>query len=136
MKTIRIQNGLIKIDEFGNFETIEDIVKASQDLARNILTDYNQFFDTGSNINKTEIGSMISELAIERSISDAIYRLIAIQAIRSQDDRIIRVNQIKTAKIDNSTVVFYVEVLHESGKNASFSAKIDDFSKQDHLISE
>ena len=131
MKTVKISNGLMSFDSNGLLETIEGANKAAQDVARAILTEYNPYFDTGSNLGNTEMNSDVSELAIERSVYDAVYRLISAQINASQDDRIVRVEQIKTATVDATTVVFYVQVLHESGQTAEFA---DTITSLDHLL--
>jgi len=131
MKTVKISNGLLSFNSNGLLETIEGANKAAQDVARAILTEYNSYFDTGSNLNNTEMNSDVSELAIERSVYDAVYRLISAQINASQNDRIVRVEQIKTATVDATTVVFYVQVLHESGQTAEFA---DTITSLDHLI--
>lgn len=131
MKTVKISNGLLSFDSNGLLETVEGPNKAAQDVARAILTNYNPYFDTGSTLHQTELNSAVSEVAIERSVYDAIYRLIAMQVNASQTDRIIKIEQVKTARVDMSTVVFYVQVLHESGKTAEFA---DTLTMLDHLL--
>lgn len=132
MKTVKISNGLLSFDSNGVLEIVEGANKAAQDIARAILTNYNSYFDTGSNLANTEMNSDVSELAVERSVYDAVYRLISAQINASQNDRIVRVEQIKTALVDATTVVFYVQVLHESGQTAEFA---DTITNLDHLIS-
>lgn len=132
MKTVKISNGLISLDSSnGLVEVVEGASKASQDIARAILTNYNSYFDTGSNLFRTDMNSAVSEVAIERAVYDSIYRLISAQVNASQNDRIIKVQQIKTRRIDMTTVVFYVEVLHESGNTAEFADKV---TQLDHLL--
>lgn len=131
MKTIKISNGLLSFDSNGVMETIEGPNKAAQDVARTVLTNYNPYWDTGSNLANTELNSDFSELAVERAIYDAVYRLIAIQTNASQNDRIVKIEQIKTATVDATTVVFYVQVLHESGTTAEFA---DTITSLDHLL--
>lgn len=131
MKTIKISNGMLSFSSDGQLEIVEGANKAAQDIANAILTKYNTHFDTGSTLADIELNSDMSELAIERSVYDAIYRLISVQVNASQDDRIVRVEQIKTATVDATTVVFYVQVLHESGQTAEFS---DIVTSLDHLI--
>lgn len=131
MKTIKISNGLLSFDSNGLLETVEGANKAAQDVATSILTEYNSYFDSGSNLANTEFNSDVSELAVERAIYDAVYRLISAQVNASQDDRIVRIEQIKTATVDATTVVFYVQVLHESGQTAEFA---DTITSLDHLL--
>lgn len=131
MKTIKISNGMLSFSSDGQLEIVDGANKAAQDIANAILTKYNTHFDTGSTLADIELNSDMSELAIERSVYDAIYRLISVQVNASQDDRIVRVEQIKTATVDATTVVFYVQVLHESGQTAEFS---DIVTSLDHLI--
>ncbi len=131
MKTVKVSNGLISFDSNGVMETVSGPNKAAQDVARAILTEYNQYFDTGSNLFRTDLNSAVSEVAIERAVNDCIYRLLSKQVNASQDDRIVKVNKIQTARVDATTVVFYVEVLHESGRTVEFA---DSLTQLDHLL--
>lgn len=136
MKTLKIVNGKLSRDENGVLETVSGAQKASQDVANSILTDYSTFFDTGSTLNNLDISSDVAEVAIERSIYDALFRTISKQVAASQRDRIVRIEKILTQRVDMTTVVFYAEVLHSTGETAEFATTVGglDETQLNHLL--
>ena len=136
MKTIKISNGKLSRDANGLMEIVEEAQKASQDVPNVLLTTYNEFFDTGSTLADINVSTEVAELAIERSIYDAVFRLISKQVNSSQTDRILKVQKILTQRLDLTTIVFYVEVLHESGQTAEFATNLQNLTETqlEHLL--
>ena len=136
MKTLAISNGKLVRDENGILLTVEGAQKAAQDIPNAILLDYNVSFDSGSTVNSLNISSDVAEVAVERAIYDSIYRAISKQVAASQKDRIVRIEKILTQRIDMTTVVFYVEVLHSSGETAEFATTVGglDETQLNHLL--
>ncbi len=124
MKTIAIVDGKLSRDENGALNIVEGAQKTAQDVPNSLLVDYNEFFDSGSSLGSISITSDVAEIAVERAVYDAIYRLISKQANSSQDDRILRIERILTQRVDLTTIVYYVEVLHESGVTAEFATQV------------
>jgi len=124
MKTLAISNGRLVRDENGVLMTVEGAQKAAQDIPNALLLDYDVTFDRGSTLNSLNISSDVAEMAVERSIYDAIFRAISKQVAASQRDRIVRIERILTQRVGMTTVVFYVEVLHTSGQTAEFATSL------------
>lgn len=133
MKTIKISNGRLSRDENGLMEIVEGANKSAQDVPNALLCSYNPFFDSGSNLTTLDFSSDVAELAVDRAIYDSIYRWISKQVSASQDSRILRVNKILVRQIDLTSVVFYVEVLHESGNTAEFATSLTS-TQLEHLL--
>jgi hypothetical protein len=136
MKTLKIVDGKLSRDENGILEAVSGAQKASQDVANAILTEYSTFFDTGSTLDNLDVSSDVAEVAVERSIYDALFRAISKQIAASQRDRIVRIEKILTQRVDMTTVVFYVEVLHSSGETAEFATTVGnlDQTQLNHLL--
>jgi uncharacterized protein (UPF0276 family) len=136
MKTIAITDGKLSRDENGLLNVVEGAQKAAQDVPNVLLTTYNDFFDTGSTLTTINYSSDVAEVAIERAIYDSIFRLISRQINSAQTDRIIRIEKILTQRVDLTTIVYYVEVLHESGDTAEFATKLQSLTETqlNHLL--
>lgn len=136
MKTVKISNGKLSRDTNGILETVDGPQKASQDVPNALLVTYNEFFDTGSTLADISVSSDVAELAIERSIYDSIFRVISKQVNSSQSDRIIKIQKVLTQRVDLTTIVYYVEVLHESGLTAEFATNLQNLTQTqlDHLL--
>ena len=61
----------------------------------------------------------LTDALVSQFISEAINRLIVKQRNIDTSDRVLRVNQVKTRLVQLTTIVFFVEVLFESGEVAS-----------------
>lgn len=133
MKTIRISNGRLAWDSSGQLETVEGIDKGAQDVARALLTDYSSYFDDGSTLSQLDLTSAIGEVAVAQAIDDAIHRLINLQANYSYDDRILRVENRIVQRIDLTTIVFLVQVLHSSGEVVEVAEQLTE-TKLEHLL--
>jgi len=136
MKTLKIVDGKLSRDENGVLEVVDGAQKASQDVANSILTSYSTFFDTGSTLDDLDVSSDVAEVAIERSVYDALFRTISKQVAASQKDRIVRIERILTQRVDMTTVVFLVEVLHSTGETAEFSTVVGELNETqlNHLL--
>lgn len=136
MKTVKISNGKLSRDANGLIDTVDQAQKAAQDVSNALLVNYNEFFDTGSTLADLNVSTEVAEVAIERSIYDALYRLINKQINSSQSDRILRIQRILTQRLDLTTIVYYVEVLHESGQTAEFATNVQNLTQTqlEHLL--
>jgi hypothetical protein len=128
LKTLQVSNGDLVIDGgTGGLLYAGGINKASQDVARAILIEYNSFFNEGNeliNISGNKIQSL-SELAVRSYLFDAIDRLILQEEGTNSTDRVVAVNTINTKIVGSSTVVFYIDVLFASGTRKSIVQGID-----------
>lgn len=133
MKTIQISNGKLSIDSDGAIQTVSGAQKAAQDIPNALLTDYKPELDTGSQLSSLVLTSEVAEVSLERTVYDTIYRWISRQVNSGQMDRIQRIERVLTRRIDSTTVVFYVEVLHSSGETAEYAMPLRE-TKLEHLL--
>ena len=111
----------------GSLLYTDGINKASQDVARAILIEYDPFFNEGNeliNISGKKIQTL-TELAVRSYLFDAIDRLILQEEGTNSADRVIAVNTINTKIVGAATVVFYIDVLFASGTRKSIVQGID-----------
>lgn len=117
--TLKVSSGDLVVDHnTGQLSTIDSIEKGSQDVARHLLTAYNAFFDEGNeligiNVDTSVVG-LTDALAVQ-FIMSCLTRLIIKQQLANDEQRIIKVTNIKTRKVDLTTLVFLVDVLYENG---------------------
>lgn len=133
MKTIKISNGKLAIDSDGVIETVSGAQKAAQDLPNSLLVNYKPEFDTGSNLSTIVLTSEVAELTLENTIYDAVYRWITRQVNTGQTDRIQRINRVLTRRVNDTTIVFYIEVQHTSGDTAEFAMPLT-MTQLNHLL--
>jgi hypothetical protein len=123
MKTLYVSNGDLDIPRnTGSLQYIDGINKAAQDVARHLLCEFSEFFQEGNELLELQIdpGSAgYMEGLVTQLISECINRLIAKQRNLDDDQRIVKINQIKTRLVGLTTVVFMVEVLFQDGQVAS-----------------
>lgn len=128
LKTLKVSNGDLVIDGgTGGLLYVDNINKASQDVARAILIEYNSFFNEGNeliNISGKKVQGL-SELTVRSYLFDAIDRLILQEEGTNSTDRVVAVNTINTKIVGSSTVVFYIDVLFASGTRKSIVQGID-----------
>jgi len=120
VRTIQISNGDIFVAKnTGRPALVEGLAKNGQDMARHILQEYSSFFDEGSDLEtltfNDEAGNAFSEAVVYQYIYDAVTRLISIQRNAGQDQQILKINEIKVRRVNNTDVVFYVEVMADTG---------------------
>lgn len=129
MKTVKISNGDVSVtDSGGELTYVDSIQKGSQDVARHILCEFTSFFQEGNeliNFSTSSTPNFMTESLVTQFITESINRLIVKQQISDGEDRILKVNQVKTRVVGLTTVVFMVEVLFASGDNSSIISKID-----------
>lgn len=122
-QTLRIANGDIDDDiSTGRPKLVSSIEKGSQDVARHVLSAFDAFFQEGNELINNGTGNtnnIMSEALVSQYISEAINRLIVKQQVANEEERIVKINQIKTQRAGLSTVVFLVEVLFSNGQVGS-----------------
>jgi len=122
MKTLRISDGdMVSGSGTGVLETVDDIEKGSQDVARHLLCVFNSFFFEGNELLTTALGTpgSVSESMAVTQITEAINRLIAKQNTTDGQGMIVRVLQVRTRIVGLTTLVFLAEILFASGEVAS-----------------
>ena len=128
MKTLKISNGDLFLDSnTGTFQYVEGVNKASQDVARALLVEFDTFFNEGNeliNINGGKIQTL-NEITVRGYLYDALNRLILQEDGNYSRDRLVSINTVNTKVIGLSTVVFYVDVLFASGVSQSIIQGID-----------
>lgn len=121
MTTVRIVNGDLSVDnDRGVLETISGLEEASQSVARHILTEFTSFFDEGNELITLTFGgspSGLTDILTNQYLTEAVNRLIIKQRLSEAEERIVKVQQVKTRLIGLSTLVFLVEVLFESNQS-------------------
>ena len=129
MKTILISNGDYDVPRnTGTLQWVDGINKSAQDVAGSLLGRFNDFFQEGNELLDMQIdpgSANFMEGLVTQKLSEAINRLIAKQRNTSDNQRIVKVNQIKTRVVGLTTVVFLVEVLFFDGKLASVVESIN-----------
>lgn len=138
-RTLRIVDGDIAIlENLGIPELVEGIEKGAQDVARHLLSEFDDFFDEGNELLTSVLDGAslgFSEGIVTQFLYEAMSRLIIKQRNSNTPNRIIKTNQIKVRVIDLTTVVFLIEVLFETGETVSV---VDQFSARqvqlNHLI--
>lgn len=128
MANIKIVDGDIFVDRsHGVLEKVTGIEEGAQNVARHLLSEFSVFFQEGNqllNYATTNRTSGLTEALANQFITEAINRLIVIQRIADVEDRVIKINQIRTRLIGLSTLVFMVEVMFESGEVASVTDQV------------
>lgn len=139
--TLRVSNGDLEVNESrGIINTVSGIEKAGQDVARHLLSEFDVYFQEGNQLIDDGTGTvdtsvLLNEILVNQFLTEAINRLIIKQQSANDDDRITRVNQIKTRKVGLTTMAFMVEVLFSSGQIATIVDKVDIKPTQlDHII--
>lgn len=121
MTTVRIVNGDLSVNEDrGTLETISGLEEASQSVARHILTEFSSFWDEGNELITFAFGASpknLTDILVTQYLTEAVNRLIMKQREANANERIVRVQQVKTEIIGLSTLVFLIEVLFESGQS-------------------
>lgn len=140
MKTVQISNGDFNVtDGSGSLVYIDGIAKGSQDVGRAVLTEFSSFFQEGCELITMAAGStptFMTEGLVTQFLTEAVNRIIVKQQTSEGDDRILKVNQVKTRVVGLSTVVFMLEVLFASGDSSSIISKISlKPLALDHLLS-
>ena len=119
MTTLKISNGDLTTDDYGQNEYVYDIEEAAQNVARAVLTNYNSFFDEGNELLQFASGgadAIITDGLSQQFITESINRLIIKQRdIDIGGGKIIQVNQVKTRMVGLTTLVFLVEVMFANG---------------------
>lgn len=136
-KTLQVSNGDLNINSQGIANTVSNINKAAQDVARHVLSDFSETFSEGSELNNLQdINNNFTETLIQQYIYEAVNRLIVKQDLNTdRDDDIVRVEDIKVRRVGLTTAVFYLEVLHESGEVVTLVDSIGQTeTKLDHLF--
>lgn len=117
--TLKISNGDLVIDSnSGQVATIEGYDKGSQDVARHLLTEYNAFFDEGNELIGLGLDASViglTEALAVQFLMSCLTRLVIKQQLANDEQRIVKVTNIKTRKVDLTTIVFLVDVLFEDG---------------------
>lgn len=118
LKTIKIVDGRISLDRStGKVNEVESVNKSAQDVARHVLTKYQPYFDEGSELIGIDGKANLQELTVQQYIYDAVNRLIFKQAnnFDNNQDRVEDIQNLLTRRLNDGSLVFYLQVLHSSG---------------------
>lgn len=123
MKTLEIADGDINVDApTGSWTYVSGINKGAQDAARHLLSEFDEFFNEGNELITLTVDAAafgVSDTLVTQFIYAAMNRLIIKQRFSEDEERILKVNQLRTRTIGLSTIVFMVELLFTSGDIAS-----------------
>ena len=139
MTTLKISNGDLTTNSYGQNEYITDLAEAAQNVARSVLTEYNSFFDEGNELLQFASGGsdpIFTEMLTQQFITESVNRLIIKQRdVDIGGGKILQVNQVKTRMVGMTTLVFLVEVMFIDGtvKSIVGQSKIQP-TKLDHIL--
>ena len=124
-KTLKMVDGDISFNFNGVAETVTGIEKSGQDAGYELLKDFNAFFNEGNELlsltpDNSAFG--ITNTIATQYIYECMTRLIVKQ--QSYDERIIKIQDIKTQMSGLTTMVFLVELLFSSGTTISVVDKV------------
>lgn len=129
--TLKVSNGDLDINESrGLVNMVSGVEKAGQDAARHLLSEFDTFFQEGNQLIDDGAGAvdtsvLLSEILVTQFLTESINRLIIKQQVSNDDERITRVNQIKTRRVGLTTLAFMIEVTLSGGRTASIVDKVD-----------
>jgi hypothetical protein len=128
MQTLLVQDGDVVIDPATGLQLlVADSSKANQDVAEELLTEYNAYFDVGNEL--LSLASNYSSTGLSTALAyqylyDCVNRLITSQKINNLDQQIIKILEIQTQLVGLSTLVFLVQVLFDDGGIVSVVDKV------------
>jgi hypothetical protein len=118
MRTLRVVNGDFSVNPgTGKIAYVDKIEKASQDVARHIMSEFDLFFQEGNELINTR--NPLTEPLVVQYLTESVNRLIIKQQVADAENRIIKVNKILVDLVGLTTLVFLVEVLYSDGGLAS-----------------
>lgn len=133
-KTLKISNGDFDVDErTGVVNTVSGINKGAQDTARHLLSEFSSFFQEGNEVINFTLKSpsiTFSDSLAAQFISESMSRMITKQRNSLLDERVIRVNQLRTQLVGLTTLAFLVEVLFSDGQTAAIAEAV----QLDHIV--
>lgn len=128
MRTLLIQDGDVVIDPATGLQSlVADDSKANQDVAEELLTEYDAFFDEGNellSLASNFTGAGLNQGLAYQYLYEAVNRLITSQRVNNIDQRIIKIVDIKTQMVGLSTLVFLIQVLFDNGNIISVVDKV------------
>jgi len=127
--TFRMADGDILFDVNGRLETIDGVVKLSQDLAEVLLTEFDVDRDFGSELHlvETDPSFNISEQQVSSFVADAVERVQALQRSNentTREEEIASIDQIEVQRNKQTEILFGVAVSTTSGNTVASQAAI------------
>ena len=127
--TFRMADGDILFDVNGRLETIDGVVKLSQDLAEVLLTEFDVDRDFGSELHlvETDPAFNISEQQVTSFVSDAVERVQSLQRSNentTRDEEIAAIDQIEVFKNKQTEILFGLAVSTTGGQTVASQTAI------------
>ena len=118
-----ITDGDIDMSEAtGQWNVVADVAKSAQDMARELLIEYNAYFSEGNELLDMAGSSDsygLTESLVYQYLYECITRLISRQRSSNFDERILSIQNIRVEVVGSSTAIFMVEVLYTSGETVT-----------------
>jgi hypothetical protein len=136
MKTIQISNGDIDVDpNTGQWNTVDDLAKDGQDVARALLCEYNGYWQEGNEFYEKGLGQVVTDPVglISTFLSEAVNRLIIKVSTNPDEAKISAIRQLIVDKVNNTDFVFFLEVERTDSRRVGVVERLS-ATKLDHLI--